>query len=83
MIWAEDVTAMVRGAAKHVIVIKNPDKRIFEQAIFIVKRDLFRKNGQSEEEILLEARRAAEGYVKKVFQKQEKYDIIKENIDKK
>ena len=27
---------MVRGAAKHVIVIKNPDKRIFEQAIFIV-----------------------------------------------
>ena len=74
---------MVRGAAKHVIVIKTPDKRIFEQAIFIVKRDLFRKNGKSEEEILLEARRAAEGYVKKVFQKQEKYDIIKENIDKK
>lgn len=73
---------MVRGAAKHVIVIKNPDKGIFEQAIFIVKRDLFRKNGKSEEEILREARRAAEGYVRKTFQKREKYDIIRENIDK-
>ena len=73
---------MIHGAAKHVIIIKNPDKHLFEQVIFVLKRDLFEKNGKSEDEILAEAKRAAEGYVQKAFPKRAQCYIIRENIDR-
>ena len=73
---------MIHGAAKHVIIIKNPDKHLFEQVIFVLKRDLFEKNGKGEDEILAEAKRAAEGYVQKAFPNRAQCDIIRENIDR-
>ena len=55
---------MVQGVSRQVIVVKSPDPRFFEQAIFIVKEDAFGK-GASAEAVLREATRAAEGYLRR------------------
>ena len=55
---------MVKGVARQVIVVKSPDPRLFEQAIFIVKEDAFHK-GVSADAVLQEARRVADGYVRR------------------
>ena len=34
---------MVKGVSKRVIVIKSPDRRIFDEAIFIVREDITSK----------------------------------------
>ena len=70
---------MVHGTAKHVVVVKNPGHGMFEQAIFIVKREEFQRGGRSEEEVLKAARMAADGYLRGLFQKSEKCDIISVN----
>ena len=55
---------MVKGTSRHVIVVKSPDPRFFDEAIFIVKEDLSpcRKGGTSD--ILKEARRVADEYIR-------------------
>ncbi len=50
--------------SRQVIVVKSPDPRLFEQAIFIVKEDAFGP-GVSADEVLQEARRAAAGYLRR------------------
>ena len=55
---------MVQGVSRQVIVVRSPDPRFFDQAIFIVKEAAFRK-GVTAEEVLQEARRAADGYLKR------------------
>ena len=55
---------MVQGVTRQVIVVRSPDPRFFEQATFIVKEDAFKK-GVTADEVLQEARRAADGYLKK------------------
>lgn len=54
---------VVKGISKRVIVVKSPDPRIFEQAIFIIREDFAGQSGLSEKDILLEAKRAANGYL--------------------
>lgn len=55
---------MVKGVARRVIVVKSPDPRFFEQAIFIVKEDAFGK-GVTADDVLREARRVADGYIRR------------------
>ena len=55
---------MVQGVSRQVIVVRSPDPRFFDQAIFIVKEAAFRK-GVTAEEVLQEARQAADGYLKR------------------
>ncbi len=55
---------MVKGVAKQVIVVRQPDRRLFEQAIFIVKEDAF-EGGVTAQQVLSEAERVAKGYVKR------------------
>ena len=55
---------MVKGISRRAVVVDSPDPQIFEQAIFIVKEDAFGK-GASAEAVLQEARRAADGYLKR------------------
>ena len=50
---------MVKGSSKRVVVVESPDKRFYEQAIFIVG-DAAR--GVTSRELLEEARRVAKGY---------------------
>lgn len=55
---------MVKGISKRVIVVKSPDPRVFEEAIFIVKEDLFHKSTVDPGQVIEEARRVADGYIK-------------------
>lgn len=53
---------MVKGTTRRVVVIKSPDPRIFDEAIFIVKEDSAR-GGVTNEQILREAQDTAEKYI--------------------
>jgi len=54
---------MVKGTTRRVIVVKSPDPRYFEEAIFIVKEGAT-LTGVDAGRVLEEARAAARGYVK-------------------
>ena len=52
---------MVKGISRQVIVVRPPDEKLFEQAIFILKDP---QNGVSGEELLRQARQAADAYLR-------------------
>ena len=52
---------MVKGVSRQVIVVKSPDPKLFEQAIFILRADA---TDVTEEMLLKEARQAADGYLR-------------------
>ena len=53
---------MVKGINKQVIVVKAPDPRLFEEAIFILREGAL-SEGASPEQVLKEAQQAAKSYV--------------------
>lgn len=55
---------VVKGLSHRVIVVKSPDKRYFEEAIFIVRDDVFLGVGADRTAVLKEARLVAERYVR-------------------
>ena len=55
---------MVKGISRRVVVIKSPDPKVFEEAIFIVREDFLNSGGMSSEELVKEAQRVADLYVK-------------------
>ena len=59
---------MVKGVNKRVIVVRSPDPRVFDEAIFIVKDDALKKSGVSSADLLREAQEAANSYVKSNLQ---------------
>ena len=54
---------MVKGISKRIIVVRSPDPRIFEQAIFIVREDYMGQTGVSQTQLLRQARLAAGNYL--------------------
>ena len=48
---------MVKGISKQVILVQNPDRELFDQAIFILKDDAVGE-GITEDHLLKEAQRA-------------------------
>ena len=54
---------MVKGNSRQVIVVKSPDPRLFDQAIFLLKEDAVENGGVSPRELLEEAQRVADRYV--------------------
>ena len=46
---------MVKGISRQVIVVHSPDQNLFDQAIFILKDEAFRKQGVTDEMLLKEA----------------------------
>ena len=55
---------MVKGTNRQVVLVKSPDLRLFEQAIFIVREEAASREGVTDEQILRQARRAADSYLK-------------------
>ena len=53
---------MVKGTSKQIVVVKSPDPKVFEEAIFIVKEDFFRRGGRAN--ALKEAQKAANEYIR-------------------
>lgn len=56
---------MVKGISRRVIVVRSPDPRFFEQAIFLMREDALNQEGVTSEQVLSEARNVAAGYWKK------------------
>ena len=56
---------MVKGVTRRVIVVKSPDRRLFEQAIFIVREEAFAAQGVTARQVLEEAQRVADGYIRR------------------
>lgn len=50
----EEEFPVVKGISKRVIVVKSPDPKIFEQAIFIIREDFAGQSGVSEKDVLRE-----------------------------
>lgn len=59
-----EAPAMVKGTNRRVVVVKSPDPQIFEEAIFIIREDLFHRGG-SADKVLQEARQAANAYLRR------------------
>lgn len=55
-------TLMVKGTTRQVVVIKSPDPRIFDEAIFIVREEAAHR-GVSSREVLAEAQTVANRYI--------------------
>ena len=49
---------MVKGMTRQVVVVKSPDQKLFDQAIFLVRPDV-QPEGVSDAELLRQAREAA------------------------
>jgi len=58
---------MVKGLSRKVIIVKSPDPKIFEQAIFIVRDDYLTTGGIGQKQLLKQARQAANGYVDQTY----------------
>ena len=54
---------MVKGTTRQVILVKAPDEKLFEQAIFLVKEEALAGEGVGAAEVMEEARQAAWGYL--------------------
>lgn len=48
---------MVKGISKQVIVVQSPDKKLFDQAIFILSDDAVTSRAVTDEQLLREAKR--------------------------
>ncbi|MBO5317423.1 MAG: hypothetical protein J6A74_03170 [Oscillospiraceae bacterium] len=51
---------MVKGISRQVIVVESPDKKLFEQAIFILREDALSGEGITDAQLLREAKRLIE-----------------------
>ena len=58
------MSRLVKGVSRQAIVVKAPDPRFFEQAIFILKEDAFGR-GVTADDVIQEARRVADGYIRR------------------
>ncbi len=56
---------VVKGTARRVIVVKDLDPAIFEEAIFIVREDALERRGVSAAKLMEEARQIAAGYTRR------------------
>ncbi len=56
---------VVKGVSRRVVVVKSPDKRLFEEAIFILSEEALRCGGITAEDIVNEACTVAATYVRR------------------
>lgn len=59
-----EAPAMVRGTNRRVVVVKSPDPQVFEEAIFVIREDLFHRE-QSADKVIRQAQRAAGAYLRR------------------
>lgn len=52
---------MVKGISRQVIVINSPDRKLFEQAIFILKDEAIGTEGITDEQLMKEASKLLRG----------------------
>ena len=52
---------VIKGTAHRIIVVKSPDTRLFSEAVFVVRDDVFHE-GVSEKELMRQAGEAAKAF---------------------
>jgi hypothetical protein len=62
---------VVKGISRRVIVVRSPDQRFFEQAIFLLREDVLHANAVTEEQVVRQARQAAALYVQRSARQRE------------
>lgn len=67
---------MVKGTSRRVIVVESPDPKLFEQAIFIVRNEVFGQEGVTSQQVLGEACRIA----RSCAGTQEKKDAVRKRL---
>ena len=55
---------MVKGISRRVVLIKSPDPKVFDEAIFIVREETARNPGVTCDSLLREAQDVAERFVR-------------------
>ena len=60
----QEETDVIKGCGRRVIVIKSPDPKLFEEAIFILRDDVFKDGERSAGQILREAKKVADNYLR-------------------
>ena len=55
---------MVKGTTRQVILVKSPDPKLFEEAIFLVREEAVAGGGVSADQVIRQARQAADSYLK-------------------
>lgn len=64
---------MVKGVTKRVVVVRCPDTKYFDQAIFMVRDDTLEEDGRSPEQVLEEACRVADSYIRQNAEPRRRY----------
>ncbi len=54
---------VLKGTGRRVVIVRSPDPKVFEEAIFIVREDYLTGPEQGRARLLREARKAADGYI--------------------
>ncbi len=55
---------MVKGISRRVIVVDSPDPRVFDQAIFILRKDVQAEDGVTSRQLVDQAVRIAKSYTR-------------------
>lgn len=63
---------MVKGISRQVIVVRQPDTKLFEQAIFLLREEALGREGVTDRQVLKEACRVADQYVRSRTQGEKK-----------
>ena len=72
----KEVDIVVKGISRRVIVVRSPDPRFFEQAIFLMKEDALHAEGVTAEQVVNEARQVAAGYVRRTTERPHRKDRL-------
>jgi hypothetical protein len=71
---------VVKGVSRRVIVVRSPDPRFFEQAIFLMKEDALHAEGVTAEQVVNEARQVAAGYIRRTTERPGKRRLPRQGI---
>ncbi len=56
---------MVKGTSRRVIVVRSPDERLFEQAIFLLRENALEGNEVTAQQVVKEAKEVADSYLRR------------------
>lgn len=67
---------MVKGVTRQVVVVRSPDPKLFEQAIFLLRENLG-PQAPSEREILRQAQQIADDYILSATPRGQRWTVIR------
>ena len=69
---------LVKGMTRRVVVVKSPDKRLFEEAVFFLCDDA--EHGVSSDQIIAEAQSIANGFTRDSCRMRRSYGLLRATL---